>query len=125
MAYSGSPEANGAIYLPVTLYSDDNRRKWVGRALLDSGAQHALIHPSVISELGITARGEADIDTAIGPARVRAYILRVTFTDIFNDFLSAHETPSKERFVLGRQFLLRTKLEVNWPQNSFSTSKGR
>jgi hypothetical protein len=125
MPYSGSPEANGAIYLAVTLYSEDNRRKWMGRALLDSGAQHALIHPSVVSELGLTARGEADIDTAIGLAKVRAYILRVAFTDIFNDFLSAHETQSKERFVLGRQFLLRTKLDVNWPQNTFTISKGR
>lgn len=124
MPQRGAPEQNGAIYLPVTLYSEEGRRRWSGRALVDTGAQFALIHPLVIDELSLKALGESDLDTAVGPARSRAYILRVSVEGIFDDFLSAIETQSKERFVLGRQFLLRTKLEVNWPQNTFSITKG-
>lgn len=124
MPHNGIPQDNGAIYVPVALYSEDHRRKWVGQALLDTGAQFALVHPSVIQELALAARGESDIDSAIGPAKVRAYILRVSVADVFDDFLSALETKSKERFVLGRQFLRRTRLEVDWPKASFTLAKG-
>ncbi len=106
--------------MPVTLYSEDGRRRWVGKALLDTGAQFGMLHPSVIAQLGLVARGERDIDPALGPARARAFLLRIQVADIFDDVLSALESPSRERVVLGRQFLMRTRLESDWGQARFS-----
>lgn len=120
MSLTATTAGNGALYVPVTLYSEDHRRRWMGSALLDTGAQFAMVHPSVIAELGLKARGESDVDTAVGEAKMRGYILRVSVQGIFDDLLSVLESQSKERFVLGRQFLQRTRLEVDWPKNSFT-----
>ena len=79
-----------------------------------------MLHPSVISELELVARGAREIDTALGPARARAFLPRVQVADIFDDVLSALESPSREHVVLGRQFLIHTRLESDWGQARFS-----
>ena len=123
MPFEGAPNEKGALYVPVTLYSEDNKRRWMGNALVDTGAQFAMIHPSVAKELDLVARGERDIDSAVGLSRSRAYLLRAAVADVCDDIFSALETQSKERFVIGRQILSKTRLEVDWPLGKFRLAR--
>ena len=123
MGFLGRPESNGALYLPAALFSEDNKRVWRSNALVDTGAQFALVHPLVLDELGVDPKQEAEIDTALGMARARVCILRFAVEGIFDGRLSALESRSKERVVLGRQFLAFTRIEANWPARSFAVWK--
>lgn len=120
MAYQATPAANGALFVPVILHSEDNRRTWKGNALLDTGAQYALIHPSVVQHLGLVSRGEAENNTQWGVQKARLYIVRAAVEGLFDDLLSAREFLGAEhQFILGRQFLSRMTLAVNWPEATF------
>ena len=124
MAYQATPALNGALFVPVVLHSENNRRSWKGNALLDTGSQYALINPSVVSQLGLVSRGEAENNTQWGVQKARLYIVRTAVEGLFDDLLSAREFLGAEhQFILGRQFLSGMTLEVDWPEATFRLEK--
>jgi predicted aspartyl protease len=126
MAYRAAPAANGALIIPVTLFSEDRKQAWKGTALLDTGAQYALIHPSLVKELGLKSRAEREINTQVGVVKTRTYILPVVVEGLFDDLLSAQEFLGEVHgFVLGRQFLAKMSLSVNWPEATFELERAK
>jgi predicted aspartyl protease len=127
MAYSASTAPNGALFVPVTLFSEDHKRNWKGTAMIDTGAQFTLIHPALVQHLGLKSRGEAENNTQLGVVRTHVYIVRASVEGLFDDFLSAREFLGAEhQFILGRQFLAGMALSANWTEGNFSieTAKG-
>jgi len=124
MALEGRTEAHGQLRLPVRVFDPDNRRSYRVSAMVDTGAQWCAIHPEVVDELGLKARGETDLDTAVGRVRVPIYIVRVEVPNVFDGLLSAGQNESvNHRFILGRQFLAGLRLQVNWKSGAFTIDR--
>ena len=91
-----APILPGGLYIPALIGQDSNQLKAIqatgapipmplrGRAILDTGANHTSVGPSIIAALGLSPLRAAQTQTASGWVNVQYYLISFTLYDPAN-----------------------------------------